>query len=335
MLVIGLTMRALTRIVFIGLFLAASISAQTSDQASPSPFPGISRIEAMPSAGFSYPYYLYVPPSFFTVTAKDRVNNILVIPNNTGKNSDDLSIHEADVIRRMGQNSRFVSGLDVAILTPVFPRPESDWKTYTHALDRDTLMLSKESNKDYVRLDLQLIAMIDDARAKLLKDAALKTDSRVLMLGFSASGMFVNRFTFLHPERVKAAIAGSPGGWPIAPSDTYGTSRLRYPIGVADLNLVSGRALDIKALQKVPLFLFLGDKDDNDSVPFDDSYDKDDRELVYAMFGKKPLDRWKTAKELYKNAGLQATFKLYPDTGHTITPAIRDDIVAFIAKHCN
>ena len=50
------------------------------------------------------------------------------------------------------------------------------------------------------RIDRQLIAMIDDASAKL---AAMDrpVQSRVLMAGFSASGMFTNRFGMLHPDR--------------------------------------------------------------------------------------------------------------------------------------
>ena len=113
---------------------------------------------------------------------------------------------------------------------PVFPRPATDWKIYTHALDRDAMLTDK---KEYARFDLQLVAMIDDARARLKKDK-LKFDKSVLMTGFSASGMFANRFVFLHPDRVKAAAIGSPGGWAIAPVANYKEKTLRYPIGTGD-----------------------------------------------------------------------------------------------------
>ncbi len=68
--------------------------------------------------------------------------------------------------------------------------------------------------------------------------------------------MFVNRFTFLHPDRVRAAAIGSPGGWPIAPVEKYKDKTLRYPIGVADLKTVAGKQLDLITLRKVPLFIF-------------------------------------------------------------------------------
>ena len=99
----------------------------------------------------------------------------------------------------------------------VFPRPKKDWRIYTHALDRDSLLTER---KEYRRFDQQLIRMIDDARTRLRSDG-YRFDKRVLMFGFSASGMFTNRFTFLHPERIKAAAIGSPGGWAMAPIDSW------------------------------------------------------------------------------------------------------------------
>lgn len=316
----------LTAIIFFATFAGSAQAPATSLE-------GVNRFDAAPAKGFNYPYYLYVPPAFFEAEAKGKERTILVLPNNTGKNDDDLAVHEADVMRRINQNSRFVSDVAVAILTPVFPRPATDWKTYTHALDRDTMTTAKAEKKDYARLDLQLIAMIDDARERLADGPGLKFDRRVLMLGFSASGMFVNRFTFLHPNRVKAAIVGSPGGWPIVPAASYKEKTLRYPIGVADLRSVTGNDLDLKTLRGVPMFVFLGDKDDNDSVAFDDSYDKEDRELIFPLLGEKPVDRWGAARDMYIAAGLNAEFKLYPGIGHTITLDIRNDILAFLKRH--
>lgn len=299
--------------------------SQTSKDAPPSPI----RIDAQPSKGFSYPYYLYVPADLRGAQGQQEVQTFLVLPNNTGKLDDSIDVHEADVKKRMAQVPAIASALKVAVLMPVFPRPATDWKIYTHALDRDSLLTNKQA---YSRHDLQLIAMIDDARRRL-KNENLKFDKRVLINGFSAQGMFANRFTFLHPGRVKAAVIGSPGGWPIAPAVSYKEKSLRYPIGVSDFKSVSGGKLDIAKLRKVPLFIFLGDKDDNDSVVFGDSYDDEDKELILPLFGQKPVDRWEISKTLYQVAKLNAEFKLYPGIGHTVSPQMRDDIRAFLLKH--
>ncbi len=287
------------------------------------------RIAPSASHGFTYPYYLYLPAELQSAEARKRKHTILVLPNNTGKIADDFGVHEADVKKRMASVPAVASALQVAVLMPVFPRPETDWKIYTQALDRDSMVTDK---KEYRRLDLQLVAMIDHAR-KLLSKRKVKLDKRVLLNGFSAQGMFVNRFTFLHPDRVKAAAIGSPGGWPIAPVAAYKSQQLRYPIGVADIRSVAGERFDIESLRKVPLFVFVGDKDDNDSVVFGDSYDDEDRAVIIPLFGKTPVERWDTVRSLYREAGLNAEFKLYPGVGHTVTPEMREDIRAFLLKH--
>jgi predicted esterase len=319
-------MKQSIRIAF--LFILVSISGATAQTADPQD-PGYERFAANPSRNFSYPYYLYVPAALRKAESKGGVHTILVLPNNTGKISDEFSVHEADVKKRMAQVPAIASILKVAVLMPVFPRPETDWKIYTQALDRDSLVTDK---REYRRLDLQLIAMIDDARERLAKQK-LKFDRRVLLNGFSAQGMFANRFTFLHPDRVKAAAIGSPGGWPMAPVARYKEKDLRYPIGISDFRQVTGKKFDLRRLRRVPLFIFVGDKDDNDSVIFDDSYDQEDRDLILPLFGQKPVDRWEVVRSLYRDAGLNAEFKLYPGVVHTVTPVMRDDIRAFLLKH--
>jgi dienelactone hydrolase len=293
---------------------------------------GIVKIEAKPARGFAYPYYLYVPQALRAGTQKGKqTHTILVIPNNAGKVSDDFSVHEGDVKRKFKQNAEIADRLGTALLTPVFPRPQSDWKIYTHALDRDAMTTGK---KELARFDLQLIAMIDDARARLRAEK-LKFDKRVLLLGFSASGMFANRFTFLHPQRVRAAAVGSPGGWAIAPAASFQEKPLRYPIGTGDFKTIAGEKFDLKNLRKVPLFVFLGDEDDNDSVIFRDSYEKEDEDLIFALFGKTPVERWEISKKLYRDSRLNAEFRLYPKVKHSITKEMFDEVFAFFAKHKN
>ena len=316
-------------IIFVIIFALSAALTAYSQTPTPLTEKDYIRIDANSKAGFAYPYYLYVPPEVRNEPDKKAIQTILVVPNNTGKVDDDLAVHEADVKKRMSTSNAVASFLKVAVLMPVFPRPQSDWQTYTQALDRDSMLTPKSELR---RLDLQLIAMIDDARAKLKLDG-INFDKRVFINGFSASGMFTNRFTFLHPDRVKAAAIGSPGGWPIAPVEKYRDKTLRYPIGVADLKTVAGKKLDLEALRKVPLFVFLGDKDTNDSVPFGDSYDDVDRELINPLLGATPVSRWNISEQLYKDAGLNAEFKLYPDVPHTVTPLMRDDIRAFFMKH--
>ena len=284
------------------------------------PTPDVRKIEADPSRGFAYPYYLYVPPK----SEQPVGRHLLVLPNNTGKGNDDLNFHEANVKRRIAQVPLAFGKLNAPAIMPVFPRPDKEWKIYTHALDRDSLITEK---KEFARFDVQLVAMIDDARRRLAEEIPL--DKRVLVYGFSAAGMFANRFAFLHPDRVLAAAVGSPGGWPIAPAGEFNRKKLRYPIGIGDIENVAGKKLDLKRLKDVRFFVFLGDKDDNDSVVFGDGYEPEDKDLVFELFGKVPVARWETSKKLYADAKLNSEFKMYPGIGHTLNPAIIGDVNSF------
>jgi predicted esterase len=309
------------------ILLAPGISsAQTAGNISSE----ILKIEAQPARGFAYPYYLYVPKAMREeAKGGKKTRTILVIPNNAGKLDDDLTFHEEDVKRKIKQNAGIADRLGVALLMPVFPRPQTDWKIYTHALDRDAITTDK---KELARFDLQLIAMIDHAQAKLASEK-LKFDKRVFMIGFSASGMFANRFTFLHPKRIKAAAVGSPGGWAIAPVASFKEKTLRYPIGINDFKSISGEKFDLNNLRKVPLFMFLGERDENDSVIFRDSYEKEDEELIFSLFGKTPVERWDDSKKLYQDNKLNAEFRLYPNVAHAVTKEMFDDIFAFFSKY--
>lgn len=304
---------------FVLLFAAGIVNAQA-------PKTELTKIGPNGTKEFSYPYFVYVPS---VVRGAAGNQTILVLPNNTGKLDDDLKVHEDYIVRRANQYIDAANKLGVIVLIPVFPRPKTDWKIYTHALDRDSLITDKE---EYKRFDLQLLAMIDDTR-KTLEREKIKTDKRVLLMGFSASGMFALRFAFLHPERVKAAAVGSPGGWPIAPVSKYEGNKLRYPIGVDDLKLVSGRGLQSGSLRKISFFVYMGDQDDNDSVPFEDGYEPPDKNLIFELFGKTPVERWEISKKLFLEKNLQAEFKLYPNVKHSITDAMIADVMAFLRAH--
>jgi len=153
----------------------------------------------------------------------------------------------------------------------------------------------------------------------------------VLLSGFSANGMFADRFTALHPEKVLGAAVGSPGGWPIAPVAVHGGVVLRYPVGVADLEELTGRVFDPAAYAKVPVLVYLGDQDTNDSLQFGDGYDTEDKELVELVFGATPVERWEDSEAIRKAAGAKATFRLYPGVGHEVTGEMEKEVEKFLA----
>jgi hypothetical protein len=224
---------------------------------------------------------------------------------------------------------RLAARLGIAVLLPAFPRPRSHDDLYTHALDRDAMLTHLPGLE---RLDLQLVAMIGDARRRLAAEG-VRTEAKVLMHGHSAAGMFTSRFVLLHPTLVKAATIVAPGGWPMAPVARYQGRLLTYPAGVGDLRAVSGHAFDAASAAKVPLLLMLGSEDTNDSVPNDDSYDPRERAEVMELFGPTPIARWPLAEAIYRQALPLAAFRTIPGAGHDITNPMWAEIWAFHQAH--
>jgi hypothetical protein len=83
----------------------------------------------------------------------------------------------------------------------------------------------------------------------------------------------------------------------------------------------------------VPQFLYMGAKDDNDAVLFDDGYSESERAVVFQVLGEKMQpDRWMHMQELYRNAGANATFRTYEHMGHGTDQKINDEVVEFFRK---
>ncbi|MDZ7581886.1 MAG: hypothetical protein U5R30_15205 [Deltaproteobacteria bacterium] len=177
------------------LFYSANVSFQSTVVLN------LEKIPADPGKGFSWPYYLFIP------TEVNDSPVLMVEPNNTGGGSDDPAVHDAAAMNLAMSRSYFAENLGCALLVPTFPRPYTEWWIYTHSLDRDTLLTDVEGLH---RIDRQLSAMIDDTM-DILSSRGVTVEEKVFMMGFSASGSFTNRFTAIHPERIKAAAAGASG----------------------------------------------------------------------------------------------------------------------------
>jgi len=283
---------------------------------------------AAPDRGFAWPYLLAMPqPAAAGTAALPGANTLLVVPPNTGFATDDLELLRAAATCRVAEQLALADRLGTPILMPLFPRPLASPPAdtlYLHALSRASLLAT---GAKLSRIDLQLIAMIDHARAALAAQER-PIQPRVLIVGFSASGSFTNRFAVLHPDRVLAAAVGSPGGWPIAPVAVERREALPYPVGIADVEKLTEVPVELATLRRVRFLFFLGDADTNDAVPSRDSFSPDDEAQVMRLFGKTPVARWDAARRLYDTAGLRARFALYRGVGHQISPAMASDIEA-------
>lgn len=289
------------------------------------------QVPANSDAGFNYPYYLYLPET------TQEEPPMLVEPNNSGFPSDDLKEHRSVVKERLADGlgpQLYSKALMVPLLVPVFPRPAGDIApigTYTHALDEDSLEIE---GTDIDRVDLQLVNMIEHAQ-KILEDLSYPVADDVLMNGFSASGNFVNRFAALHPNKVRSLSAGGINGTPILPLERAKGHELDYPIGIADIEEVTGDPFDLTRWRSVSQFLYLGGEDDNDTIPYDDAWSERHQQVAVDVYGEDMQeDRMPYSESVYNEADANATFRLYDGVGHTPVPIqIQRDIADFHRRH--
>jgi hypothetical protein len=288
--------------------------------------------ELQPENGFNFPYFLFIPDK---MNAENELV-LIVEPNNSGFADDDLQKHIEKAKRIAGKE--FYTGNYVArklrypLLVPVFPRPETDWEIYTHAFDRD---VARQKDNELERIDLQLLAMVEDAKNKLA-EKGFKLSDKFLMTGFSASGTFVNRFTAVHPEKVLAAAAGGVNGLLILPLEQLENETLNFPLGVSDFQNLFGKPFNAEAFKNTPQFLFMGELDDNDAIPYEDGYDLDERELVFKLLGEEMQPaRWQKCREIYEQENVNATVKTFREIGHEQSVAVKDDIVEYFKNHIN
>lgn len=286
------------------------------------------KFNAQPALGFNFGYLIYLPKGL-SLTNKTY---LLIETNNTGVN-DSIEHHEKGARHAAGRSSvgNYVARkLKLPLLVPIFPRSATNWMYYTHALDRDAF-LSQDFGIE--RLDLQLLAMIEDAKKKLAQNKLLLRD-QFFITGFSASGTFANRFSILHPEKIRATASGGINAIAILPVAELSGKALNYPLGIADIKKITGREVNLKAFKELPKMLFMGEKDDNDAVAYDDGYSKEERELVYGLMGKQLIpNRWSFIQHAYQENHVQADFKTYPGIGHGTDLKINNELVDFFRKY--
>ena len=307
-------------------------------------------VKANPEKGFHFPYLLETSKK--TINAKYMV----VESNNTGESKTiKKMLNRAKKSIEWSWGSEVAKKLDYPFLMPVFPMATKEiekvltdknkWKYYFPQLDSDVLKIDKDK---YKRIDLQLIAMIDDAREKLLGENNQNINEKVIMIGFSSSSQFATRFTFLHPERVSVAVGGGIGGLIPVPTDKINGIQAIYPIGTYDFENITGTKFDLEEYTKTPQFYYQGTKDK--SNPFrrgaEDLTDKE-YEIVKKLFvdglsfEDKPVSlkvntvMWKNSQKYVNQIVDNIKFESPNNLGHEITPEMTSKSVKFIKENLN
>jgi hypothetical protein len=255
--------------------------------------------------GFSWPYYAAVP---------NRVSApcLIVETNNPGQATDGRSVEENSAENTVRRNAKAYRSLGAIVLSPAFP----------------TQGLALGGERNAYHLDEQLLAMIEDAQARFGLEPK---DAAALMVGFSASGRFANRFAFLHPERVLAVAAGGCGSI-MLPLAELGGRPLPYPLGLADFKEITGREFDRETFLRIPQLYYVGGQDKNDPLSNPDAHRDLDRDIVYSLLGGEGelADRLSNVSQIYYASKARALFIIYPGLGHATSSTSERRVFDFV-----
>jgi len=147
-------------------------------------------------------------------------------------------------------------------LIPIIPRPSTnhvyavafDWKVFLPSSDPFVQHPEKQVN-------LMIDKLIDD-----LSHDGYNVQDKVFIEGFSAGCMFAQRYTIIHPERVKAMAGEQCGGSLVMPFQEIDGEKVNWPLGINDFESLLGFQFDEGSYKEVPHFIYIGDKDVNNST---------------------------------------------------------------------
>lgn len=286
--------------------------------------------------GANFGYILFIPQNISEYTTMVIEGSNAAISSNSLDEANRNILNEG--LKLDQPIFKVANELGLPVIYPLFPRIDNGNETiYNHMLSSNSLS-DKTKDIDSLglkRVDLQLIAMIDDAK-KRLKERNIETDEQCIINGFSASAKFANRFTLLHPEMIKLCIGGGVSGVLTLPLANINGEKLLWPVGVGNLKELGNIDItedQIGKFKEVEQFYYMG-SNDTESDPFvaDEGgkpkykgiISEEELNQMHSLFGSNIMDRWPKAQKIYNYLGVNATFKTYLGYGHNPKPAEED-----------
>jgi hypothetical protein len=280
--------------------------------------PGAQRIDANPEAGFHSPYFLYTPET--PDSATDSVNNSLERPLL-------VQVHPWGDFEDRVSNAR--NGIQNGVLRADRMNCPALLAPLTFNIE-GAFLRRDDPDPRQERVDLQLLAMIDDAKSRLSGGAYTVAD-QIHCGGGSSAGVFMDAFAALHPGHVNVFSSGA-NGIAFLPfeqlSDDFptfgnpGQQTVPWPLGAGEVDELANKEFDRDAWMEIDQFRWIGAEDQDPENP--DNYvhklyrgsDEIDQ-LVEEIFGTLQVDhRFETSRQIYNHLEVPATFTVFEGAGH-------------------
>lgn len=132
----------------------------------------------------------------------------------------------------------------------------------------DFQQMSLESVRDF-QIHEKVKECIDDARMQIEQITGRKVQDKIFLSGYSASGVFAQRFALAYPEIINRALIGGAAGTIPVP-----TKKLKYPIGIQDYETLFGKEFDSEAYKKIQFAYYVGEREGAKAGSYDINGDK-------------------------------------------------------------
>jgi len=220
------------------------------------------------------------------------------------------------------------------LLVPAIPRRATPPYVYSTAFDWRVFLESTDALSR--RPDLQVNSMLDRLIGDLRRDG-YNVHERVFVEGFSAGGMFAQRFALLHPERVQAVAAGHCGGSITFAEPLYDGAPMDWPVGVHDFEELAGYSFDRDEYLQLPQLLYIGDRDTANSAVSGVGElwrTQSQIDFVNQTFGDTDPIRLRRQVQYLQGLGYDnIEFRSYPGVGHSYTSEMIADVMEFFSRH--
>lgn len=188
-------------------------------------------------------------PSMLMMPRNCKQNTNIVLESNNMESSD---LHE--IISQAGQTGMHLTSVlknnPRPILIPILPSEEN--RPYFQQLSQECFNLSEKDK--YYRIDKQIVRILEKTKEQINQNYGINCEDKILLNGYSSSGVFAQRFSMIHPEIIKkACIGGASGSIPLL------DATLDYPIGIKNYRELFGKDFDMEEYKKIQFEYYVGE----------------------------------------------------------------------------
>jgi len=200
----------------------------------------------------NFPYILCVPKNMGDCST-------LYLETNNEEEPRDLEQSAENTVKNILQMMNG-SAIKSPILVPVLPTNGTGSRPYFQQLSAECIDDNLPDGQK--RIDEQLVNAIEEAKTKVRDITGKKLEDKIFMHGYSASGVFAQRFAMIHPELIgELCVGGAIGSIPM-PMGDYNGIKLDYPVGTNNYKDLFGKDFDMDAYKKIKFRYYVAELED-------------------------------------------------------------------------